>query len=248
MKKIGATILVKNGHVVNSTCFSTFRPIGSIDRIITRLQQWEVDEITVLNLSHSDNVLGDFNMLFSQSLLASINTPIAYGGGIKTRLDAESVIKAGCERVVLSGSHWTPKKSKEISVNLGDQAVLIHVPLIQRESEFSVHNSQISFQKFLDYTPIDWGGELYLKDRDMDGLSTRIAFFKNLSSITKSIKSPILVGGGISCVQEAKQLLEISTFKGIVVGNWFSRAELVIPKIKREIGQSFNLRAYVGCP
>ena len=250
MKKIGASILVKDKIVVNSTNFLAYRPIGSIDQIVMRLQEWEVDEITVLNLSHSGNPLQDFNQLFSESLLSQVNTPIAYGGGITSRLAAEAIISAGCERVVLSGCHWTAEKSREVSINLGDQAVLIHVPLFQNGTEFSVHRSGTSFQEFLDFTPEDWGGELLLKDRDMDGATSRVEFFKSATVFTQKLKVPILAGGGISSVEESKELLELPFLTGVMIGNWLNRDELIIPRIKQELGRSVDLRklsGYIKC-
>ena len=246
MKKLGASVLVKDGIVVSSTNFRNYRPIGSIDQIITRLQEWEVDEITVLNLSHSENPLQDFNQLFSESLLGEINTPISYGGGITSKSAAETIISAGCERVVLSACRWTAEKSREISVNLGDQAVLIHVPLVRQGTEFLVHKTRTSFQEFLDYIPEGWGGELFIKDRDMDGNTSRLEFFKIVSSMTQNLKSPILAGGGISSVKEVKDLLQLPFLKGVVIGSWLYRDELIVPRIKLEIGRSVNLRNLMG--
>ena len=72
MRKIVASVLVRNQMVVNSTLFTHYKPIGSIEQIILRLQELEIDEITVLNLTHSENPLQDFGrsfpMTFSQQL------------------------------------------------------------------------------------------------------------------------------------------------------------------------------------
>ncbi len=246
MKKLAATVLVKDGIVVNSLSFRNYRPIGSVDQIITRLQEWEVDEITVLNLSHSSNPLRDFNQTFSESLLSGINTPIAYGGGITSKSDAESIIAAGSERVVLSAFHWTAEKSREISVNLGDQAVLIHVPLVQRGGVFLVGNTPSTFQDFLAHIPGDWGGELFIKDQNMDGNTSRVEFFKRVSTFTNNLTSPILAGGGISSLKEVEALLQLPFIKGVAIGNWLNREELIIPRIKHGIGTSIRLRDLMG--
>ncbi len=245
MKKIVASILVRNGLVVNSTNFSVYRPIGSVDQIVSRLQEWEVDEIVVLNLTHSENPLCDFFQLFSETLLGTIHTPIAYGGGITNALAAESVIAAGCERIVLSASRWTPENSREISVNLGDQSVLIHVPFVLDGSEVSVHKPGISIGDYLKSTPDNWGGELFLKDRNRDGATSRVDVFKKISVLARGINTPILAGGGVSSLREVEELMEIDCLKGIVIGNWFNRDELIIPKIKDRCKSSMNFRGLV---
>jgi imidazole glycerol phosphate synthase subunit HisF len=222
MKKIVASVLVKNQIVVNSTNFNVYRPIGSLDQIITRLQEWEVDEIAVLNLTHSGNPLEDFHSLFPSDLLNRVNTPLAYGGGITTRNYAESVIAAGCERVILSGTRWTPEESRSISYNLGDQAVLIHLPLFQNGSEISLQNLKTPAQEFFADIP------------------------EEISIMSRGVRAPILIGGGVSTFRELEVLLEMPDFKGVVVGNWFNRKELVIPIVKSRLSQSGNLRSLVG--
>ena len=245
MKKIVASILVKNQIVVSSTGFSSHKPIGSLEQILTRLQDWEVDEISILNLSHSENPLNDFRGLFSDSLLSAINTPIAYGGGIDSQTWAESIIASGCERVILSGTSWTPEKSREISVNLGDQAILIHLPLVRTNSEISLTVKNVTLQEYFERIPGDWGGELYLKNREMDGLVSETDFFKEVNFLARNLKTPILAGGGLSCYSDVKELLELTKVKGVVIGNWLNREELVIPKIKKLLGRSAALRSLV---
>jgi len=245
VRKIVASVLVRHQIVVNSSNFTHYKPIGSIKQVISRLQELEVDEIAVLNLTHSENPLEDFRTLFSDEILATINTPLAYGGGITSQKSAESVIAAGCERIVLSGNGWTPGKSRQISINLGDQAVLIHLPLVQQRSEIGLSNKLTTAKDYFDGIPSDWGGELYLKDRDADGTVSRIKFFNEISSLVNDLKTPIIVGGGVSSLKNVSDLLELNYVKGVVIGNWLNRDELIIPRIKGKLSRSENLRRLV---
>ncbi len=245
MKKIVASVLVRNQIVVNSTNFNSYKPIGSLSQILSRLQEWEVDEISVLNLSHSENPVNDFRNLFSDDLLSTINTPLAYGGGISCRVCAESIVASGCERVILSGIGWTPERSREISINLGDQAVLIHLPLIKSELGISLAENGVSVQEYFENIPKDWGGELYLKNREMDGIISQPEFFKEINLLAKNLSTPILLGGGLSCYEDVKELFELPYINGIVIGSWLNREELVIPRIKKLLGQSSDLRRLV---
>lgn len=247
MKKIVASVLVRNQIVVNSTNFCCYKPIGSLDQIVSRLQEWEVDEIAVLNLTHSEDPLKDFRQLFSDDLLSKINTPIAYGGGIDNRRSAEAVIASGCERIILSGIGWTPAKSREISINLGDQAVLIHLPLVHSRLGITSLENQVSLGQYLKVIPNDWGGELYLKNREMDGkVSTNIDFFREISFLSRDLITPILAGGGISFCNQVGDILGLPSISGVVIGSWLNREELVVPRIKGLLSQSADLRSLVG--
>lgn len=245
MRKIVASVLVKDKIVVNSSNFIHYKPIGSIEQVISRLQELEVDEIAVLNLTHSENPLEDFRTLFTDEILATINTPLAYGGGIISQKSAESVIAAGCERIVLSGNRWTPRKSRQISINLGDQAVLIHLPLVQQKSEIGLSDKLTTAKDYFEDIPLDWGGELYLKDRDADGSVSRIEFFNDISSLVNDLRTPIIVGGGVSSLKNVADLLELNYVKGVVIGNWLNRDELIIPRIKCKLSRLENLRRLV---
>lgn len=245
MKKIIASVLVRDNIVVNSINFNKYRPIGSIEQIITRLQDWEVDEIVVLNLTHSENPLADFNLLFSESLLSTIHTPLAFGGGITSRQMAESIIAAGCERIILSGAKWTPEKSREISVNLGDQAILIHLPLVQRASRIVVHGTDVPIYNYFEEIPADWGGEIFLKDKEMDGSHSRMTLFSEISEMAKELKTPILIGGGLSSFKSVEDFFALKYVKGVVIGNWFNRDELIVPRLKSGFGKSLDLRSLV---
>ena len=245
MRKIVASVLVRNQIVVNSTLFTHYKPIGSIEQIILRLQELEIDEITVLNLTHSDNPLKDFLTLFPSDFLTTINTPLAYGGGINSQAFAESIIAAGCERIVLSGNRWTPRESRRISVNLGDQAVLIHLPLSRFSSDLGFSNKPITAQDYFEEIPSDWGGEIYLKDRDADGTVARFEFFNEISSFAADLNTPIIVGGGVSSLNDVEELFKLKYVRGVVIGSWLNRDELIVPRIKSSLAPSVNLRRLV---
>ena len=245
MRKLVASVLVRNKIVVNSTNFTHYRPIGSIEKVISRLQELEIDEISVLNLTHSENPTKDFQTLFSTDFLASINTPLAYGGGINSQETAESIIAAGCERIVLSGNKWTPRESRRISINLGDQAVLIHLPLAKCESGIGLNNKLTTAQDYFEDIPSDWGGELYIKDRDADGTTFRFEFFNEISPMANDHRTSIIIGGGVSSLMNVEELFKLKYVKGVVIGNWLNREELIVPRIKSELAQSLNLRNLV---
>ena len=245
MKKVVASVLVKNDIVVNSIGFSDYRPVSCLAHTLKRLQEWEVDEITVLNLSHTLEPVNDFRRLFSQELLSKIRTPLSYGGGIVSAEQAESVISAGCERIVLSSRNWTPQTSKDISKNIGDQAILLHLPL-SHDMSVSTSESHSNLHQYLNLIPTQWGGEIYIKDQGMDGHSLRLEFFETLESEIGNLDTPIIVGGGISTIGQVESLLGLTYVKGVVIGNWLNRHELVIPRLKNTPTLSKHLRALGG--
>jgi cyclase len=242
MKKVVASVLVKDRMVVNAVGFNDYRPVSSLFHTIMRLQEWEIDEIAVLNLSHTSDPVMDFKELLSQEVLSVIRTPLSFGGGIVSAQQAESVISAGCERIVLSSRTWTPQTSTKLSSTIGDQAVLMHVPL-SSDMKVPMNNQNMPIREYLEKIPTHWGGEIYIKDREMDGGSMRIEFFNSLESKVDGLKTPIVVGGGIRSVNQAESLLGLTYVKGIVIGSWLNRHELVVPNLKISPYASTHLRS-----
>ena len=100
-------------------------------------------------------------------------------------------------------------------------------------------------QDYFENIPSDWGGELYLKNRDADGTASRFEFFHGISSLVNNLTAPIIVGGGVSSLKDVGDLFELNYVKGVVIGSWLNRDELIVPRIKRELSGSVSLRSLV---
>lgn len=243
MKRIVASIVIKNNYVVNSYGFRKHLPVGKIENIIERLQEWEVDEISILNISHSNYPERDFENLFNPYLLSKIDTPISYGGGIVSRDSAEQIIRSGCERVILSAANLSNRLLEDLSKSVGEQALLVHFPV--NSLNLDLDSSEKKNIEFLKLLHEGWGGELFFKFKTADG---SLAESKNLIDFINSVPSNFpnfLFGGGISSVLQVRSILEMERVSGVVIGNWFNRDEVVVPKIKREIA-GLNIRPFSG--
>lgn len=243
MKRILASIVVKDNRVVNSYGFAKHLPVGNIQYTIERLQEWEVDEIAILNISHTNKPEEDFTSLFDSSLLSKINTPISFGGGITSRESAERIIGAGCERIILSANKLNRNLLEELSSVLGEQALLIHCPFdnYMLEKANPERNEFVILESLSD----GWGGELYFKFKAADGLSFESEKLIDFVTSIPEIFRHFIVGGGISEISQVKKILEIDRVAGVAIGNWLNRDELIIPKIKKELA-GLNIRNYSG--
>lgn len=102
LKRIGASLIIDCKILVNSYNFERHLPVGKLIHTVSRLQEFGVDEILILNTSHSANPASDFEELLKEVNNFNLSTPIAYGGGIESHFDANSVIRSGADRVVIS--------------------------------------------------------------------------------------------------------------------------------------------------
>jgi phosphoribosylformimino-5-aminoimidazole carboxamide ribonucleotide (ProFAR) isomerase len=98
----------------------------------------------------------------------------------------------------------------------------------------------------LENIPSGWGGEVYIKDYDMDGRTFRAGFFQGLVGIVNETNFPILLGGGVRNLNDVQQLMDLDFSKGVMIGNWLNSQELLIPRIKSDPLLSANLRKLNG--
>ena len=130
-KRLSAVVNVLDGLVVQSFGFNSYLPIGDPKYVLLNLDRWHVDEIILQSISRSRKGLGpDFDLLHSISDL-QLSTPLIYGGGIRSPIDADSVISLGADRIILGNLLFSdPHQLFSIVNHVGKQAVIGSVPTI----------------------------------------------------------------------------------------------------------------------
>lgn len=239
--RIIAKVLIRNGQVVNGYQFDTFRPVGSLKYTISRLQEWQVDEILVLNTTHSEKPSLDFLNLFNDSVLQEIDTPISYGGGIRNLAEAHKIISLGSERIVLSSTVTSDSGFLlNLRDSLGDQSIILHHPFtIKSDTEYLTQ--QVCLNNIKSNLPINWDGELLFTDVLHDGsYSSRLNLLSRFDLTTQPIKT--IIGGGFTSIEEIALALNSKQFSGVVIGNLFNRIENPIMPLK--VNADLNIRPY----
>jgi len=100
-KRLIGIVLVKDGWVVQSFGYRRYLPLGKPECFVENLDRWGADEIFVLNIDRStDNIGPDFELLKKLGKLG-LDTPIIYGGGIRSLDDGLKVIRLGADRLVV---------------------------------------------------------------------------------------------------------------------------------------------------
>lgn len=237
--RIIAKVLIRDGQVVNGYQFDTFRPVGALRYTIKRLQEWQVDEILILNTTHSVKPSLDFLALLDESVLQEINTPISYGGGIHNIAEACKIINLGSERIVLSSKVTSDSDFiRNLRDSVGDQSIVLHHPFTVKSAKESV-TQQKYLANIKSNLPINWDGELLLTDVSHDGTyGARLKLLTTLTSSAQPIKT--IIGGGFATMEEIALALNEKVFSGVVVGNLFHRIENPIIHLKNNA--ALNIR------
>lgn len=241
-------VALEDGWVVGSYGFSCRLPIGTLEQQLTELERWQVDEIAVIDISqHADReTLAE---VLERLCQLSPMTPLLVGGGVRDANDASWVISSGADRVLLgSAAFRDPSLVPEVSAQLGDQAVVLSVPMSSHQVDTWLE------PKTGDAMPIStlqravgprWGGEILLMDVDADG--GRDAFNFSLLSIIEGLlpNCQVALFGGFRSSFYIDKALQRPNVSAVCIGNACTQKELFVPRLKHQI--SSPVRKYVGC-
>ena len=113
--RIGVQILFYNGKCYQSFGWEYFKPLGSLKNVIKMLDSFEVDEICITR-----PIKGTKDKFFLEdcNLLSKINsnTPITFGGGIRSMKHVKLIRNLPVERLSFN-SAFINKKKKNIKTN-----------------------------------------------------------------------------------------------------------------------------------
>jgi imidazole glycerol phosphate synthase subunit HisF len=244
IKRIGAVVIVDSGLVVNAYNFSKHLPVGRLKFTVKRLQELKVDEIIILNSSHSNSPVTDFRDLYADFSSWHVATPIAYGGGIVSKSQARSIIKDGADRIVVSAAVLiSGLELLEIGEILGEQAIILHLPIVSSGDDLKVLNFEnIPLDSLLAMIPKNWGGEVLLSIVENDG-----AKFSNLEVIQECLEklgetTRVILSGGFNRTEDILMGLKARAVQAVAIGNFLHRTEVSIPFLKESICDEVQTR------
>lgn len=244
IKRLSAGLIIDSGLVVNSYGFRTHLPVGTLNHTLSRLQAFEVDDVVILNTTHSENPVGDFRELFSGLNTWHISTPLSYGGGINSVNEAAEIVKSGAERVVISAeSLANPSIFPEICTYLGDQAVILHLPLVFEPNKVYVQGkSSLDLDSILDLLPENWGGEILLTFLANDG--GQIPDWNAIEVALECFRGfrGLILAGGFATAKDVSRGLKLEQVSAVVVGNFLHRKELSIRNLKNDLSREIQIR------
>jgi cyclase len=244
IKRLSATIIVDSSLVVNSYNFEKHLPVGKLNYTLRRLQELEIDDVIILNTTHSEDPARDFRELLSPLDAWHISTPLSYGGGITNLNQATDIVKSGAERVVITPKLLVNSQVfSEICSYLGEQAVVLHLPLeFDSNNVFVKGNKPLDLKFVISLLPKHWGGEILLSFVANDG--RKVPDWKNIEHALEQsceFEGLVLTGGFASALDISKGLA-LNQVSAIGVGNFLHRTEISVTTLKRGIDREIQIR------
>lgn len=203
-------LLVKDQGLVKTTKFADPKYIGDPINAIRILNEKEVDELTLLDISATPARRGP-NFELVEDVASECFMPLAYGGGVRNLQDAERLFAIGVEKVVLkSAAMDNPRLVSTIAEYAGTSSVCVSVDVkrsrLGRMQLFAPGTRLHGDSNWLGLvgTAIEAGaGEIILTavDRDgtMSGMNTDL-----IATAAAATTVPLVAVGGVGSLDDIK--------------------------------------------
>lgn len=246
-KRITATLVVKNGIVVQSIGFKRYLPIGKPAIAIEYLNSWGIDEIILLDMSATANGrIPDYDMIRNASLKCYV--PLTVGGGISNVNHIKELMHSGSDKVALNhAAIFQPEFIKNAAEIFGNQCVVVSIDAINTLDGYRVYD--YITQKALSITPAEMArksvelgaGEILINSIDRDG--SYLGYDKILiNSICNQVSVPVIACGGAKNAKDMIDLLKNTSVSAASASNFFHFTEHSVNITKANIISQLNVR------
>lgn len=230
-KRLIATLVIKNGLVVQSIGFKRYLPIGKPEIIIDFLNQWGIDEIIMVDIDATrEGRCIDPELV--QKVSKKCFVPLCVGGGISSVEQIHSLIHSGADKVSLNTqSFLNPSLINEGARFFGSQCLVASIDASRNakgELKAFIHGGKTTTS----YTPSHLAhlasehgaGEILLNSIDRDGMKNGYDI-ELIQSVLNTTSLPLIALGGAKDPSCMKTLLEECDVSGVAAGNYFHYIE-----------------------
>ena len=223
--RIIPSLQLDNGGLVKSTKFSANTYIGDPLNAIKIFNDKETDEIVILDITRKNP---EINFELIENMAGEAFMPVAYGGKIRNLSDAKKLFKIGIEKIILNNSVLkNPQLVEEISDTSGSSSVVIAINTkksffgkYEVYSSDGKNNLKIPLNEHIEEMIFKGAGEIIICDISLDG--SMLGLNQDLiKSLNFNFSTPILISGGCSNLEDAKNAIKSDNISGVVASSIF---------------------------
>jgi len=201
-------LLLRNAALVKTVRFKNPSYVGDPINAVRIYNEREVDELIFLDITATIEARKPPFKLLAE-IASECFMPVAYGGGIRTMEDAETIFSLGIEKVAInsSGVEDQPFVTR-VSEKYGAQAVVASIDVKQSlfgNYEVYTHGGRkatglhpVAFAKRMERAG---AGEILLTSIDRDGTGKGYDL-ELLRQVTSAVSIPVVASGGAGSVED----------------------------------------------
>lgn len=249
-RRLIPVLFLREGIMVRSERFERHQHFGHPVSLVERMNQWDVDELIVLDISpeganftieRDDHKLkGSESVLdFIARIAAECTIPLTFGGRIRCFDDIRLRIQNGADKVTLNSVlAERPELVTEAAHAFGSQAIVASID--HRADGDSAPVFTHLGTRALGRDAADWArelagrgaGEILLNAIDRDG--TREGFdLATIDRVARAVEIPLIACGGCGHQSHFLKCLNETAASAVAAGNIFWFTENAYPRFKR---------------
>jgi cyclase len=225
-KRVVATVVVKDGIVVQSINFKKYLPVGKPPIALEFLNQWGIDEIILIDISASKkNKEPNYSVVEKASEKCFV--PLTVGGGISKIEHIQRLMQCGADKISLNTSAiYQPELITSAAHIFGDQCVVVSIDAIITSSGYRVYD--YVNKKTLEISPAEFAkeavklgaGEILINSVDRDG--SYLGYDHELiNSICAQVKVPVICSGGAKNADDFIKVFQETNVSAASAANFF---------------------------
>lgn len=246
-KRIIATIVVKEGIVVQSFQFNRYLPIGKPDIAVEFLNLWGIDEIILVDISATTNKRDpDYAMIKLAS--KKCHVPLTVGGGIIDIEQIQKLMHSGVDKISINQSALSSfDLLSQAALIYGNQCVVLSIDAIFTPFGYRVYDYKKKAPT--DIIPAEFArkgqdagaGEILINSVDRDG--SYIGFdLELINSICSSVTIPVICGGGAKNANDFIKVFSETKVSAASAANFFHFTEHSVNQSKAIIRKRIDIR------
>lgn len=223
---IPCLLLDKNG-LVKTTKFTAPRYVGDPLNAIKILNEKEVDELILLDITATAE-----NRKPRMKLISEVATecfmPLCYGGGIRSLKDIKDIFAMGVEKAAINSyAVENPDFIKHASENFGSQSIVVSIDAKKgRHGEYEVftRSGQRPSGQRPEYLAIKMeqmgAGEIFLNSIDNDGTMQGYDM-ELIKKVSAAVSIPVIASGGAGKLSDFRDAVKIGGASAVAAGSLF---------------------------
>lgn len=252
MPRIIPVLLLSGDRLVKTLKFGSRAYVGDPLNVINIFNEFEVDEIVLVDIDQSRNRLGAEHRDYLHKVVSECLVPLAYGGGIRSADEAEQIVSAGVEKVILNSLVLEdPTEVREAVRRLGSQAVVAALDVkAGAAGDYEIwtrggsQRHPMTVQGWCDLVSFLEVGEVFVTNIDREG--TRQGYDLDLiKQVVSLVKVPVIAHGGAGDREDLRKPVVNSGASAVAAGSLFlfqgdRRSVLVNYPSREDLSLLFN--------
>jgi imidazole glycerol-phosphate synthase subunit HisF len=246
-KRIAASLVVKDGIVVQSIGFNKYLPVGKPAIAIEFLNQWGIDEIIYTDITATPaGREPDFTLI--KNATQKCYVPLSVGGGIRSINHIKELMHCGADKISLNqAAIYEPSIITEAANIFGNQCIVVSIDAIKINGGYKVYD--YVRKQPLDKSPAEFAkrvqeqgaGEILINSVDRDG-SYQGYDIELINSVCDTVSIPVICCGGAKNANDFVEVFSKTKTSAASAGNFFHFTEHSVNTTKANISREINIR------